>query len=376
MYIYHCIFIIVYLFCIRIIIYNFFFSKNNILTKIETIKSLKNIIFPTSSFKMSANVAPPDYVEITCVPPHYNEALTTAPPAPTAEPAPAPAYTLTAAPAPAPAPTTAPPKPGFLSKLFCICTALSAMCTARADLPPAYTPTAAPAPAPAPAPTDAQPKPGFLSIICTALAAMSWKKSVGILIAVVLAIGAFVVVPVMMIIYGVQNNAVICVIPCENSTIQNNTVVCVLPCENCSDIRNKYYVLPTPPIGISVPQAFIGSGVIYLVLEIALVICFIKKDKDTSRMRTFGSLYLIFMILLIWTPMCISIYDSMTKKCDKYYPTASVQSQELKWLLGVSIPYIILSGFALSHPFVIATIMKYCFCMNINIPQLLCNRRS
>jgi len=318
---------------------------------------------------MFANVAPPDYVAITLPP--YDAAVAT-PPAPTAEPAPAPAYQLTDE--PAQAPTTAPPKPGFLSKLFCICTALSAMCTARADLPPAYTPTAAPAPAPAP--TDAPPKPGFLSTIFTALAAMSWKKSVGILIAVVLAIGAFVVVPVMMIVYGVQNNAVVCVIPCENSTMQNNTIVCVLPCKNCSDIRNKYYVLPTPSIGISVPQAFIGSGIIYLVLEIALVICFIKKDKDTSRMRTFASLYLIFMILLIWTPMCISIYDSMTKKCDKYYPTASVQSQELKWLLGVSIPYIILSGSALSHPFVIATIMKYCFCMNINIPQLLCNRRS
>jgi len=196
------------------------------------------------------------------------------------------------------------PKPSFLSNLFAICTGLSAICTGLSAICTA------------------------LSAICTALSALSWKKRFYIL----LVIGLIIVLPAMMIVYGLQNNPVVCVIPCENSTMQNNTVVCVFPCKNCSNIRNKYYVLPTPSIGISVPQAFIGSGVIYMVLGIAVSVMYVFKSKVLNRF--YG---IIIIILLIWTSMCIRIFDLMRQTCFDYFYYVYIDSLELEWLLGVSI---------------------------------------
>jgi hypothetical protein len=172
--------------------------------------------------------------------------------------------------------------------------------------------------------------------IFSALVACGCRGIVFGLIAHLFFIGVCVVLPVVMIVYGVQNNAVVCESPCVGS---------------CGDIQ-RFHVLHTPPIGISVPQALIDSGVIYMVLEVVCFICcYILNTAEKTATKITNTAKLLFLMsclaLFIWSCMCINIVHSMNMQCKNYDAStgakASVVSMEPDLLLGTSIPMLLLA---------------------------------
>jgi len=149
-----------------------------------------------------------------------------------------------------------------------------------------------------------------------------------------LVIGVCFVLPVVMIVYGVQNNAMICESPCVGS---------------CGDIQ-RFHVLHTPPIGISVPQALIVSGVIYIVLGVVCFMCcyILITDKPTATKIINAATLLVIMSILalfIWGCFCLKIIQSMDSQCTNYNAStgdASIVSMERNLLLVPSVVIVIL----------------------------------
>ena len=155
---------------------------------------------------------------------------------------------------------------------------------------------------------------------------------------ILVCIGVFVGLPVVMIVYGVQNNDVVCVAPCDG---------------NCGSIQRNH-VLHTPSLGISVSLALIISGIIYMAIALVCFICyFICYFKDKLPIYQF-LLAIVALILFIWSCMCVNIVHSMTMQCREYNTaqnrdSATVVSMEPDLLLGISIPMLILSGFGVIY---------------------------
>jgi len=181
-------------------------------------------------------------------------------------------------------------------------------------VPPANQPASAP-----------QSKVSIFKGIFSKLVAVGCENIMFGLIVLLFYIGLLIVLPMMMIVYGSQNNAVICESPCIGS---------------CGEIQRSH-VLHTPPIGISVPQALSGSGIIYMVLAIACAISYRCKFVYAKYVYLSATL-----ILFVWACICINIVHSMNMQCKNYdtsSASASIVSMEPKLLLGVNIGVLLLS---------------------------------
>ena len=145
-------------------------------------------------------------------------------------------------------------------------------------------------------------------------------------------IGVFYILPLVMISFGVQNNAVVCESPCVG---------------NCSDIQ-RFHVLHTPSIGISVPQALIVSGALVIVVATIFVITMYPKYFYSGQpYKHYKLVYASeFLILFIWSCICIVIVSKMDMQCKNYNDAtgdASVVSMEPDLLLGTGVSMLILS---------------------------------
>jgi len=174
------------------------------------------------------------------------------------------------------------------------------------------------------------------------------------LYALLLVIGVCFVLPVVMIVYGVQNNAVVCESPCVGS---------------CDD-NQRFHVLHTTSIGISVPQALIDSGVIYMVLEVVCFMCCLilitAKKTDTKIINAAKLLFLMSCLaLFIWSCICLNIIQSMDSQCKNYDAStgakASVVSMERNLLLGPSVVIVILFCVG-AFAYMVAYCVRNCKC--------------
>jgi len=176
--------------------------------------------------------------------------------------------------------------------------------------------------------------------IFSALVACGCGSIVLGLLLCLLVIGVCFVLPVVMIVYGVQNNAMICESPCIDS------------CDN-----QRFHVLHTTSNGISVPQALIVSGVIYMVLEVVCCMCcriLITAKPTTAKPTTATKIinaaarllfFMSILALFIWGCICLNIIHSIDWQCTNYNNVAgdaSIVSMERNLLLVPSVVIVIL----------------------------------
>jgi hypothetical protein len=160
----------------------------------------------------------------------------------------------------------------------------------------------------------------------------SCKEFAVFLFSIVFIIGLSTFIQVAMIVYGARNPTMTCVSPCI-------LYECDLP-------RNQPYILPTPPIGINVSQALIVGGVIGIVLEMAFII-FINNTKNKSQICTLRLVIptIPFLCAVAWMIVSFIVYTQTINLCTSYNKLWTVDSTELKWLLGANIVgFILLVG--------------------------------
>jgi hypothetical protein len=139
-------------------------------------------------------------------------------------------------------------------------------------------------------------------------------------------IGAFTIIPVMMIFYGVHNPSVVCVSPC------------IL--EECNKPGNAPYTLPTPPIGINVSQALIIGAVIGVVLEFTYAAFIFTKKEECNPIILLPAIS--FLCAIAWMIVSFIVYSQTIQLCTDYNGLWSVDMTALKWLLGANVGGMIL----------------------------------
>lgn len=120
---------------------------------------------------------------------------------------------------------------------------------------------------------------------------------------VLIVIGIFTIIPVMMIVYGVQNP----------------TVACVSPCIQCKTFTNhSYIILSTPPIGVNVSQALIIGGVINIVLEIAFAMFAVCNKQEHFLTPIILLPTIPFVCAVGWMIMSFVVYTQTIELCTAY----------------------------------------------------------
>jgi hypothetical protein len=191
----------------------------------------------------------------------------------------------------------------------------------------------------------------------------SCKELSRFVIGTLIVIGMFTIIPVMMIVYGARNPTVACVSPC------------IL--QECNMPGNAPYILPTPPIGISVQLTLIIGGVIGIILEVAFTIFAMRHKKDN-----FWTLLLLvpsipFLAAVSWMIVSFIVYTQTIELCTTYNALWSVDMTALKWLLGANIGGMIFLVGPYVIPYVLIAITAPCSnkpidCQQFNLPACVC----